>query len=178
MALRRASSTCPSARFRRVGRRRGRVAAGCALSALALAAAGCGASERPNEGRKPPPTRVSVTISRDAVTVQPSRVAFGPERTQQIPQNQNAGQPPIRSRAPLDLVFVAANLTGFDSKLEVRGPKDATSGALIANGNGSLLTALPTGVYRLSAADIPAAKPARFTVGPYRSSSQNDVLLP
>jgi hypothetical protein len=161
-----------------MGRRRGRLAAGCALVALALGAIGCGASEHGNEGRRQPPTHVSVTITRDAVTVQPSRVAFGPEPTQQVPQNQHAGQPAVRSRAPLDLTFVTANLTEFESKLEVHGPKDATSGALVANGNGSLLAALPTGVYKVTAADIPGAKPARFTVGPYRTSSQNDVLLP
>jgi len=162
-----------------MGRGRGRfVAAGCSLCAMALAALGCGASEHPNEHRPQPPTRVSVTITGDSVTVQPSRVAFGPEPTQQIPQNQHAGQPPVRSKAPLDLVFVAANLTDFDSALEVRGPKDATSGALVANGNGSFQTDLPTGVYRVTAADIPGAKPARLTVGPYRTSSQNDLLLP
>lgn len=167
-----------------MGRGRGRrsisprAAAGCALLALVLGAAGCGTSEHKSEGRLQPPTHVSVTITRDSITAQPARVAFGPEPTQQIPQNQHAGQPSVRSKAPLDLVFVAANLTDFDSKLEIRGPKDTESGALVANGNGSLQTALPTGVYELTAADIPGAKPARFTVGPYRTSSQNDVLLP
>ena len=88
------------------------------------------------------------------------------------------GSPRCAPKAPVDVVFVTANLTDFDSKLEVRGPKNAKSGALVANGNDSLLTALPTGVYEVSAADIPSAKPVRFTVGPYRSSSQNDLLLP
>jgi hypothetical protein len=153
------------------------VAGGCAL-ALALAAAGCGTEESANEPRPQPPTRVSVSITPKSITVQPARIAIGPEPTQQIPQNQHAGQPPVRSNEPVDIVFVAANLTDFDSKLEVRGPKNVTSGALVANGNGLLQTNLPTGIYRLSAADIPAAKAARFAVGPYRTSSQNDVLLP
>lgn len=151
----------------------------CALGALALAATGCGAQEHPNEPRPQPPTRVSVSITEHAVTVQPRRVAIGPEPTQQIPQNQRAGQPPVRSSAPLSVALVAANLTGFESRLEVRGPrKDATSGPLVANGNGTFQLDLPTGVYTVGAADIPAARPARLTVGPYRSSSQNDVLLP
>jgi len=154
------------------------LAACCALVAPALAAAGCGAAEHANDGRPQPPTRVSVTLTPRAITVQPARIAIGPEPTQQIPQNQHAGQQPVRSDAPVDVVFVTANLTDFDSRLEVRGPKEVKSGALVANGNGSLLTALPTGVYRISAADLPRAKPVRFTVGPYRSSSQNDVLLP
>ncbi len=156
----------------------GRVAAICALAATALAVAGCGAQENVNESRPQPPTRVSVTIAPNSITVQPRRIAIGPEPSQQIPQNQHTGQPPRRSNEPVDVVFVAANLTDFDSRLVIRGGKSVTSGALVANGNGSLQTSLPTGVYRLSAADIPGAKPARFTVGPYRSSSQNDVLLP
>jgi hypothetical protein len=145
---------------------------------MALTAIGCGAEENANEARPQPPTRVSVTITPRAITVQPPRIAFGPEPTQQIPQNQHAGQPQVDSEAPLDVVFVAANLTDFDSKLELRGPKGATSGPLVANGNGSLLASLPTGVYEVSAADIPGAKPVRFTIGPFRSSSENDLLLP
>jgi hypothetical protein len=152
--------------------------AACALGALALVASGCGAQERVNEPRPQPPTRVSVTITPRQVTVQPSRIAFGPEPSQQLPQNRDAGQPPVRSRAPVDVVFGAANLTDFDSKLEIRGPEDTASGPLVANGNGSLLSALPSGVYTLRAADIPRAKPARLSVGPYRTSSENDVLLP
>jgi hypothetical protein len=145
---------------------------------LLPAANGCGSEETANDPRPQPPTRVSVTVTPRAITVQPPRIAIGPEPTQQIPQNQHAGQPPIRSKAPVVVVFVTANLTDFDSKLEVRGPKDAISGPLVANGNASLQTELPTGVYTVSAADIPSAKPVRFTVGPFRTSSQNDVLLP
>ena len=164
-----------------MGRGRGRavaVAAGCVLGALALASAGCGSTERPNDPRPQPPTRVSVSITPRSVTVQPSTIALGPEPHQQIPQNKHAGQPPVRSRAPVDIAFVAANLTSSNSKLVIHGRRDATSRELVANGNGTLLTALPTGVYTVSAAGIPGAKPARFAVGPYRTSSQNDLLLP
>ncbi|HEY5708306.1 MAG TPA: hypothetical protein VIS51_02820 [Solirubrobacterales bacterium] len=155
-----------------------RFAAGCVLGVLALATAGCGAEENANEPRPQPPTRVSVTITPRAITVQPPRIAIGPEPNQQIPQNVHADQPSIDSDAPLDVVFVTANLTDFDSKLEVRGPKDAASGLLVANGNGTMLTSLPTGAYTISAADIPGAKPVRFSVGSHRTSSQNDLLLP
>ena len=162
-----------------MGSGRGRAfAAVCVVVALGLIASGCGAEEHPNEARPQPPTRVSITVTPKTITVQPPRIAFGPEPTQQIPQNQHAGQPQVKSKAPVDVVFVSANLTDFDSKLEVRGPKDVKSDALIANGNNSLLASLPTGVYQVSAADIPGAKPVRFTVGPYRSSSENDLLLP
>ncbi len=149
-----------------------------ALGALALAVAGCGAQEHANDPRPSPPTRISVTITRNEVKVQPTAVGLGPEPTQQIPQNQRHSQPPIRTRAPLVVAFVVANLSDFDSHLEVRGPRNATSGPLVANGNGTLQAALPTGRYTLTAADIPAARPAHLAVGPYRASSQNDVLLP
>jgi hypothetical protein len=149
----------------------------CAVGALAVA--GCGAQEHVNDPRPQPPTRVSVSVSDDGVTVQPQRIAIGPEPTQQIPQNQHAGQPPVRSEVPLKVVLVAANLTDVDSRLEVRGPgKSASSEPLVANGAVSLLASLPTGVYTVSAANVRGATPARLVVGPYRSSSENDVLLP
>ena len=149
-----------------------------ALGALALAASGCGAQGRANDPRPSPPTRISVTITRNEVKVQPAAVGLGPEPTQQIPQNQRYRQPPIHTRAPLVVAFVVANLSNYDSHLEVRGPRSATSGPLVANGNGTLQAELPTGRYTLTAADIPAARPAHLAVGPYRASSQNDVLLP
>lgn len=165
-----------------MGSRRGRfpkLALACvALAALAATAAGCGVEEHPNEARPQPPTRVSVAVTEDAITVRPSRIAFGPEPTQQIPQNAHASQPQARSNRPVDVTFVAANLTPTDSRLELRGRLHAKSQPLVANGNVSMQTSLPTGVYRVVAADIPAARPAKLVVGPYRSSSKNDVLLP
>lgn len=151
----------------------------CLLLAVALLAAGCGAEERTNDPRPQPPTRVSVAVAEDRITVQPRRIAFGPEPTQQIPQNQRTTQPPVRSDAPLDVVLVVANLTDLDSRLRVRGDgTEATSKPLVANGNISLQTALPAGAYRITAAGIPSASSARLLVGPFRSSSENDVLLP
>jgi hypothetical protein len=166
-----------------MGTRAGRRASGSVLGALAaattLALAGCGAEEHTNEARPQPPTRVSVSISRGAVTVEPARVAIGPERDQQIPQNVDAAQPQIRGKRPLDVVLVAANLTDVDSRLEVRGPgAEASSGPLVANGAITMQAQLPTGVYTVTAADVPSAEPGRLVVGPYRSSSENDLLLP
>lgn len=164
-----------------MGPRRGRLsklALVCALSAPALLAAGCGVQEHANEARPQPPTRVSVVVNEDQVTVQPPRIAFGPEPQQQIPQNQHTSQPQVRSNAPLSVTFVAANLTEHESRLEVRGQRNLSSKRLVASGNISLQAGLPTGVYTVSAADVPSAKPAKLVVGPYRSSSENDVLLP
>ena len=161
-----------------MGRRRGSVALACALGALTLLVAGCGAEERVNNPRPQPPTHISVAITEDEVTVQPERIAVGPEPTQQIPQNEEVEQPTVRSNAPLSVLVVAANLTDVRSRLLLRGPKDTKSGELVANGNGTLLTDLPTGSYELTAAGLPDAKPARLVVGSYRTSSENDILLP
>ncbi len=160
--------------------RRASVAAvACALALVALIGSGCGAESHVNDPRPQPPTRVSVTVSDGAVNVQPPRIAIGPEPTQQIPQNQHAGQPAVRSDAPLNVVFVAANLTAVDSHLQVRGGgKELTSQPLYANNNVTMQAILPTGVYRVSAADVPSARSAKLVIGPFRTSSQNDVLLP
>jgi hypothetical protein len=164
-----------------MGPRRGRsskLALACALLLPAALAAGCGVQEHENAARPQPPTRVSVAVTADRVTVQPTRIAIGPEPTQQLPQNQHVRQPPVRSNAPLIVTFTAANLTDTDSHLELRGRRNVSSGPLVANGNITMQAGLPTGIYVVSAADIPAAKPAKLVVGPYRSSSENDVLLP
>jgi hypothetical protein len=153
------------------------IAVGACAGALALASLACGAEEHPNEPRPAPPVRLSVAIGKDSITVTPSRIGIGPERTKLIQQNQDQPQPAIRTNAPLTVVFVSANLTDTPSKLVIHGPKDVSSGLLVANGNGSYTTALPTGAYTLSAAGIPAS-PAKLLVGPVRRSSQNDVLLP
>jgi hypothetical protein len=163
-----------------MGRGRARVGVGVAgiVGAIAIAAAGCGSESHPNEPRPQVATRVSITLTEKAVTVQPGGIGTGPDRTQQIPQNENDPQPAIRTDAPLDVVFVAANQTGIDSELEVSGPTDASSGPLFANSPGSFQANLPTGTYLIAATDIPSARPAKLVVGPYRASSENDVLLP
>jgi hypothetical protein len=149
------------------------------LAAVALLGSGCGAEENVNDPRPQPPTRVSVAIGDGEITVKPGRIAIGPEPTQQIPQNQHASQPQVRSNAPLNVVFVAANLTGDDSQLRVRGSgKNLRSLPLYANANVTMQAILPTGVYRVSAPGVPGAKPAKLVVGPRRTSSENDVLLP
>ncbi|HWB68541.1 MAG TPA: hypothetical protein VG518_01045 [Solirubrobacterales bacterium] len=148
------------------------------LVALAALVAGCGAEEHVNNPRPQAPTRVSVTLTREGVAVQPETVGVGPDRTQQIPQNQHSAQPPIHTKAPLTVVFVVGNLTGSDSRLTVRGPKDITSPPFFANTSGGFQADLPTGAYTIRATDAPGAKPGHLTVGPYRASSQNDVLLP
>jgi hypothetical protein len=158
---------------------RARVAGGGALAALilALVGAGCGAESHPNEPRPAVPTRVSVTIGNGGIIVKPGTIGVGPEKHQQLPQNQNHPQPDRKTQAPLDVVFVTANQTTKDSKLVIHGPHEATSPQIHANSPATFAAELPTGSYTISAAGEHGA-PATLKVGPYRASSKNDLLLP
>lgn len=158
---------------------RAKVAGGGALAALilALVGAGCGAESHPNEERPAVPTRVSVTIGKGGIVVKPSTVGVGPEKHQQLPQNQNHPQPQIKTQAPLAVVFVTANQTSTNEKLVIRGPHKATSPQINANSPGTFSAELPTGSYTIAVSGAHGA-PATFKVGPYRVSSQNDLLLP
>jgi hypothetical protein len=148
------------------------------LVGVAALLIGCGESRHANEQRPQVSTRVSVTISPKQVIVQPVRIAFGPEKNQQIPQNQGNPQPPIKTKKPLDVTLVTANQTATDTQLRIRGDKEAESGTIYARSPGTFGVELPTGSYTISAVGMPEARPAHLTVGSYRASSQNDVLLP
>jgi hypothetical protein len=91
------------------------------IGAISLLAAGCGESRHANEPRPAGSTRVSVTINRQEVIVQPTAIGVEAEKFQQIPQNQNHPQPGIKSKAPLDVTFVTANQTPTDTKLKISG---------------------------------------------------------
>jgi hypothetical protein len=159
---------------------RGRGTLGFVLLAIvALGAAGCGVEEHANEPRPTPSARVSVVVTDTSVSVQPKEVGVGPEHASQIPQNRDVSQPRVHSNRPLDVIMVAANLTDNDAKLVIVGSgADVAPSPLAANSNNSLEAALPAGTYTIRAAGIPGAKPTRLTVGDYRTSSSNDVLLP
>lgn len=161
-----------------MGPGRARAAAVAGLIGAALLVAGCGESRHANEQRPQGSTRVSVTINPNEVIVQPVKIAIGPEKFQEIPQNQNHPEPPLEAKAPLDVVFVAANQTPTDAKLLIRGAKEGESETIFARSPGTFQVNLPTGSYVISAAGLPGARPAHLTVGRYRASSQNDVLLP
>jgi hypothetical protein len=162
-----------------MGPGRARAAAiACLTGAALLLAAGCGESRHANEQRPNLSTRVSVSINRDEVLVQPTKIAMGPEKFQEIPQNQDHPEPPIKTKAPLDVVFVAANQTPKDTKLMIRGTKEAESETVFARSPGTFQVSLPAGSYTVSVAGMPEARPGHLTVGRYRASSQNDVLTP
>lgn len=143
--------------------------------------AGCGESRHANDQRPQVSTRVSVVIKSDEVVVQPLKIAMGPEKFQEIPQNQDHPEPPLKNpRGPLDVTFVAANQTGTDAQLKIKGGAGdgIESETVFANSPGSFQFDLPTGTYTITAVGVPDAKPAHLKVGPFRASSQNDVLTP
>jgi hypothetical protein len=150
---------------------------GCLLVG-AIAIAGCGASSHPNQPRPAVSTRISIVINPKAVLVQPGSVAEGPEKSQQIPQNEGAAQPRIDSDKPLDVTIVAANQTGEPAHLVIRGAKKVKAGPVFARSPATIQASLPTGSYTVVASDVDGARPGHFTVGPYRASSQNELLLP
>lgn len=157
---------------------RARAAGVGAVAACALAAAGCGASNHPNEARPAVSARISVTISPKAVIVQPGSVGDSPEANQQIPQNEGQPQPRIKVKEPLAVTIVAANQTGDDTHLVIRGRKKLESETVFARSPATIPASLPSGSYTVLAAGLPGARPGHFTVGPFRASSQNDLLLP
>jgi hypothetical protein len=160
----------------------GRVRAAAAavlIGTTALLASGCGESRHANEQRPQVSTRISITISPKEVIVQPVEVAMGPEKLQEIPQNQKYPEPPLKNGGgPLDVTFVTANQTGTDARLKLRGAREVESDVVFARSPGKFQFDLPAGTYTISAVGLPEARPARLTVGSYRASSQNDVLTP
>jgi hypothetical protein len=150
-----------------------------ALVATAALLAGCGESRHDNEQRPQVSTRVSVTINPQEVIVQPLKIAMGPEKFQEVPQNESYPEPPLKNpRGPLDVTFVAANQTGTDVRLKIRGEAEPKPQTVFARSPGSFQVDLPAGTYTITAMGLPEARPARLTVGSYRASSQNDVLTP
>lgn len=155
------------------------VFAALAAGAAAVAAVGCGAESHPNEPRPQSPTRVSITISPTGVIVQPRRIAFGPEESQQIPQNHGQPQPARQTDEPLDAVFVIANQTDRRATIEVRdGTVRLSSGPIPPLSPQTFSTKLKTGTYTVAAAGVEGEPTAKLAVGPLRTSSENDVLLP
>jgi hypothetical protein len=162
-----------------MARGRGKVAVLGAICALALLAAGCGAQSHTNDPRPQVALQVSVTINPGEILVQPKAVATNGARTQQIPQNENHAQPAIRDTdAPATVRIVVANQTAQPTRLQVSGPESATSGPIPGHSPGTLQADLPTGAYVVTAEGAGAARPGKLVVGPYRASSENDVLLP
>lgn len=118
-----------------------------------LAVAGCGRNDFNNDPRPPIPAEVSVKIAPDGVAVSPKEFGAG-------------------------LVnFTVANLTNETGKLAIQGPVDATTDDIAPGDAGTVKVDVKSGSYEASV-DGFAVAPFSFTVGPERSSGQNDLLLP
>ncbi len=163
-----------------MGRGGARAAAIAGLVGATALFAGCGESRHANDQRPQVSTRVSVSISPTRVIVQPLKIAMGPEKFQESPQNQNYPEPPLKdSKGPLDVTFVVANQTPRDATVQILKRSQALKGQKVyARSPSSFQIDLPTGTYTIAAAGLPGARPAHLKVGPYRASSQNDVLTP
>lgn len=151
-----------------------------ALAAVLGAAliAGCGESRHASEPRPQVSTRVSVTINPNQLIVQPTEIGTNAEPTQEVEQNEGNPAPPIKTKVPLDVTVVAANQTAKDTKLKITGTKNGESATIYAHSPGTFGFNLPAGTYTIKAVGMPEARPAHLTVGSYRASSQNDLLLP
>jgi hypothetical protein len=156
-----------------------RVAAIAALIAATALLLGCGESRHANQQRPNVSTRVSLTITDGELIVAPTEIGSRAEATQEIPQNVEDPEPPIKTTKPLDVTFVIANQTGRPSTVQIHDQSRLVKGIKVEpRSPGTLQAELPTGSYTISAGQATTAKPARLTVGKYRASSQNDVLLP
>lgn len=143
--------------------RRGLVLAPVAALA-AVAVAGCGADDHPNDPRPPAPIEVTAKVDDDRVDIEPSKFGAGL------------------------VVITVSNQSDDVIQLALDGPCQATedstadpcpTGPAIEPGQpGNLKVNFNEGEYTVSAGEESQAKPALLTVGPERASSQNDLLLP
>jgi hypothetical protein len=122
---------------------------------LALAAAGCGSEDHPNEPRPAAPIEVSAKVDEDKVVVSPSK--FGAGLT----------------------VFTISNQTDDIVQLALDGPTEAVSDPIEAGGvSDSFKVPMQEGPYQVSAGAEASARPTELFIGPERKSSSNEVLLP
>jgi hypothetical protein len=171
-----------------MGRGRGRFGLLGAILGVALVLAGCGTESHENRPRPPVPVAVTVSISERGVLLQPSRIGFSGEPGTNISQNEDVEEPEANPKAPLPVTFTISNVTGRRTALLVNGtgevdekspcPVIACSQEIVPGGTSELKTSLDSGGYRISAEDIANGKAVPFEVGPNRTSSQQDLLLP
>ncbi len=116
--------------------------------------AGCGSSESIEAPRPAPPIEVAAKIDAKRVAISPN--------------NFGAGL----------VTFSVANSSDAAVRLELSGPKRASTGEIKPGQPGYLKVELPEGDYQASAAGAAGAEPASFTVAKGRPSSDDKLLLP
>jgi hypothetical protein len=122
----------------------------------ALAATGCGGSEERKSNPRPPATiEVSVEIGEQKVSADPAKLGAGP------------------------IVLVASNQSNASHQLTIDGPRLRQSvGPINPEDTATLKVSLRPGEYTVAADGTTAVRPAMLTVGPERTSAQNDLLQP
>jgi len=125
------------------------------LAVLALAPAGCGSEDQPNEPRPPVPFEVSALVGEDRVVVSPRQFGAGLA------------------------VFSISNQTNDVAQLALEGPTEAVSEPIEPGGvTDSFKVPMEEGAYEVSAGEESGARPAQLLIGPERKSSQNELLIP
>jgi hypothetical protein len=123
------------------------------LVVAAVAAAGCGAEEFPNEPPPPAPVELSAKVDDHNVVV--------------VPDDVGAGL----------LTMTISNQSDDDVQLNFDGPTNAQSPEIPAGGVGSLQFQAETGDY-LVEPSVATIGSTRMVIGPERKSSKNILLLP
>jgi hypothetical protein len=125
------------------------------LAVVAIATAGCGSDDHPNEPRPPVPAEVSAKVGVDRVVISPSRFGAGLA------------------------VFSISNQTDDIVQLALEGPTEAVSEPIEPGGvTDSFKVPMEEGAYEVSAGAESRSRPAELVIGPRRKSSQNELLLP
>lgn len=133
--------------------RRARTALLALGGVAALAVAGCGSDDHPNEPRPPAPVELTAKVDRGKVVVSPSEVGAGLAN------------------------ITISNQTDEDVQLSFVGPTEATTDPIVDGGVIDFKIDLEQGDYEVGT-ESSGQRTAQLDVGPERPSSQNDLLLP
>ncbi len=91
--------------------------------------------------------------------VAPTEIGSRAESTQEIPQNVEHPEPPIKTTKPLDVTFVIANQTNHPSTVQIHDQSRLVKGIKVGlrRSPGTIQAELPTGHYSISAGGIGGA---------------------
>jgi hypothetical protein len=125
-----------------------------AALAAAFALAACGEEDFENNPRPPAPIALSALINDRDVVVSPSDVGAG-----------------------LATITVS-NQSADTATFTLSGPNDIATEEILPGNTATVKGQLKQGEYEVSAGEDSIVRGGTLTVGPERSSSQNDLLLP
>lgn len=142
---------------------RTRIVGALSATVLAIAGAGCGASESYDNAERPPaPINIAVSLTPDRVSISPDRIGAGPVVLLVSNQSTRSREVVLDAPAHADGSCVDGN---------------ASSGPINPQGTARVQLPLVEGRCTIAVADGDL-RPARLVVGPQRASAQQDVLQP